>query len=832
MTKKRTERITDKNSFGKNCEPHLLEEWDYEKNKDIVDPFQITFGNSIKVWWICKDCGHSWETKICNRTSSHTTKCPVCAKKRNGVKKIISINYPHLLKEWDYEKNDFGPDDRGAHTNIRVLWKCEEHGSYQKNIIDRTKHNRGCPQCKSGLTKKIRQTIPKKIFFKESHPDIFKNINLEKHKFEDIENIGSYDQIVISFKCTLCEYEWINTPFNLIGNKKICPRCHKDYWSVIKYLDQNKYDNINIINPNFATSYHFKFPKCGHEVYITVRHFLEQLEKKVCSICEKEKREKEIVNLYSKTTSLKEISNKVSMSKQYIRKILIEKGLYKNVKIYPIETAFDAGYLKHLDYEKNEDTDYIKRLSKGSDKQIYFKCIHCNNEWKGKIQSNNKCFKCEISFGAKFPELLKEWDYEKNIIDPFEIKPHINIRVFWKCTNENCKNEWDTLVAQRTKGKNPSGCPKCNSNKVSGIERKFFYFLEKIFSSGNVKNSYSFKPKKGRVQEIDIFIESLNLAVEYDGEYFHKERYKTDIQKTKTLEDNGMFVIRIREDGLKKINDYDINHNFNKTPFNQTFFKLMDIIEKRYTLTKKQKKILDKLKDKDLENYKLPKQYLKYPLVQNALSSTHTHVAKMWDYEKNYPITPDMITSTNPKKYSWIYSDCNHNFKATTITMVKNGSCKVCEKLKILKEKLPQLQSLWNDEKNGPIDKEVLMYKNKYWWKCECGEEWEGDIKSLIFNNGKCSKCSSSSLNDHPHIAKFWDHEKNFKKFKVKIQDVKLSDERRFYWTCPDCKTTKLWIIKTIRKKKGKCINCNKKSVYGHSIKILEEKSLFAKFPS
>ena len=61
--------------------PDLLKEWDYENNKDICEPDDITVGNSsIKVNWICQSCHHHWKATVYNRTKLKSG-CPECAKK-------------------------------------------------------------------------------------------------------------------------------------------------------------------------------------------------------------------------------------------------------------------------------------------------------------------------------------------------------------------------------------------------------------------------------------------------------------------------------------------------------------------------------------------------------------------------------------------------------------------------------------------------------------------------------------------------------------------------------------------------------------------------------
>ena len=83
---------------------HLLQEWDYDLNKDI-NPHMLRAGSHKKVWWKCQKCKYSWETKIINRTHLHTG-CPACA----GSILLVGINdlvtkFPEIAKEWDYEKN-------------------------------------------------------------------------------------------------------------------------------------------------------------------------------------------------------------------------------------------------------------------------------------------------------------------------------------------------------------------------------------------------------------------------------------------------------------------------------------------------------------------------------------------------------------------------------------------------------------------------------------------------------------------------------------------------------------------------------------------------------
>ena len=57
---------------------------------------------------------------------------------------------------------------------------------------------------------------------------------------------------------------------------------------------------------------------------------------------------------------------------------------------------------------------------------------------------------------------------------------------------------------------------------------------------------------------VDIYIPSLSLAIEFDGSYWHKGKRELDLVKTLKLEGQGLDVLRIREEPLQKVQDFDI----------------------------------------------------------------------------------------------------------------------------------------------------------------------------------------------------------------------------------------------------------------------------------
>lgn len=69
---------------------HLLDEWDYEKNKDIT-PAAVSRNSMKSVWWKCS-LGHSWKAKIYERTVEEKG-CPVCEQEYRSVFPQLAVSY-------------------------------------------------------------------------------------------------------------------------------------------------------------------------------------------------------------------------------------------------------------------------------------------------------------------------------------------------------------------------------------------------------------------------------------------------------------------------------------------------------------------------------------------------------------------------------------------------------------------------------------------------------------------------------------------------------------------------------------------------------------------
>jgi hypothetical protein len=61
-------------------------------------------------------------------------------------KNRLSIVYPNLAQEWDYNKNLASPKDITSQSHKKVFWKCKEGHSWEARIAHRS-DGTGCPKC-------------------------------------------------------------------------------------------------------------------------------------------------------------------------------------------------------------------------------------------------------------------------------------------------------------------------------------------------------------------------------------------------------------------------------------------------------------------------------------------------------------------------------------------------------------------------------------------------------------------------------------------------------------------------------------------------------------
>lgn len=192
-------------------------------------------------------------------------------------------------------------------------------------------------------------------------------------------------------------------------------------------------------------------------------------------------------------------------------------------------------------------------------------------------------------------DILEEWDYNKNLIKPEEIFPGTAKKIWFKCQNGH---EYIQPLYNRT-GPQKCGCPYCVHHKSA--PELLFYNLCKEYLDKNSISGLKF----GRF-EVDIFIPSMNVCVEYDGKRYHdNSEYSLDKEnrKNKLLLSKKYKVIRIKEEkSISKfkedINDitvYYLSDKYN-TKYFENCSKIFEDFSGKIVTVNKIKKIFSEVK--------------------------------------------------------------------------------------------------------------------------------------------------------------------------------------------------------------------------------------------
>lgn len=280
--------------------------------------------------------------------------------------------------------------------------------------------------------------------------------------------------------------------------------------------------------------------------------------------------------------------------------------------------------------------------------------------------SNKKVLKGYNDLGSLYPNLLKEWDYDKNTIDPFNIVYGSDSKVYWKCSNNH---SFVSKIRKRTILNYK--CPYCN-NKNRTIKNTLYdfnpsYLLEWDYEKNNEINpkSVSYASTK-KVWWICKKGHSFNDPI--------ASRYKGS---SCPICSNRVIVSGINDFASKYpllIKEWDFESN-NINPY-KSMPKSHDIIHWKCSKGHKWSSLLYSRVKGTKCLVCLNKLILKG---YNDLDTTNPLIAKQWNYELNKDLTPFNIGSGSGKVVYW-NCDKGHIFKSSIVKRTKyNFNCPICK---------------------------------------------------------------------------------------------------------------------------------------------------------
>jgi hypothetical protein len=479
--------------------PLVASEWDYQKNKELLPEHFAQFSGK-KVWWKCKK-SHEWKTTIATR--SQGSNCPFCWKhtsvpefrllaelefifgpvvrrrKFSGLEVDLFLEKYQIGFEYDgsywhkgKEKRDHKKHEQLAEMGIKLL-RVREKPLKKLSMLDVLTSDRGLrkqvidellgnvkPFSDANDIKKIDYYISENEFQNEHifrkyltdlpEPDIMNSLANESKEllseFDDEKNhplepkhFSRGSQENAWWKCEK-GHSWKTGILTRTINKSGCPYCSRNFAS--------PEFNLQTMFPEVAAQWHLE--KNGK---LSPSEVLPASSIKRWWICKEGHHWQTAV---SARTSM-------NIGCPFCGGVLPtnENNL---AAIYPKIKEFWHS-------TKNKDLK-PENLLPSTGKRVWLKC-NKGHEWQAvpnDIQNFLKDCKADIcpecrrhnnSLANKFPDLLHEWDYEKNFnSEPNTISYGSKKKFWWKCAEGH---PWETSPNQRTKPKGAS-CPLCSES--------------------------------------------------------------------------------------------------------------------------------------------------------------------------------------------------------------------------------------------------------------------------------------------------------------------------------------------------------------------------------
>ena len=344
-----------------------------------------------------------------------------------GVNDLATVN-PKLAKEWNYEKNDKLPQEYTSGSGKKVWWKCKQGHEWQAIIRDRTR-GKGCPYCSGNLP------IVGKTDLATTNPELLKEWDYNRNS-KLPQCYKSYSRAKVWWKCKQ-GHEWQTTISNRTAGNG-CPYCSGRLPIV------GKTDLLSQC-PDIAKEWNYEknYP-------LTPQNVGKGSGKKVWWKCEKGHEWQTVIATRTAGSGCPYCSGNLPIV-----------GKTDLLSQYPFVA-------QEWNYEKNDKLP--QEYTSGSSQKVWWKCKQ-GHEWQAIIRDRTRGKGCPYCSGnlpivgktdlaTTNPELLKEWDYEKNDKLPQEYTSRSHQKVWWKCEKGH---SWATPIAVRTRTEN---CPYCSSRKI------------------------------------------------------------------------------------------------------------------------------------------------------------------------------------------------------------------------------------------------------------------------------------------------------------------------------------------------------------------------------
>jgi hypothetical protein len=630
--------------------PEIALQWHPILNGE-VSPSDILPNSNNKYWWIC-DNGHKYDQSIASRTRGRG--CPYCSGRKITFDNNLEYLYPKVAKEWHPTNNgEIKPSMVFPKSSKKFWWKCSKGHEWYSDIASRTgnKNKKGtkCPECqgrKVGKDNNLAVVNPR--LAEEWHPT--RNGKFTPYDFTS----GSKKKV-----WWICNrgHEWL-ARIQQRNRGRGCPHCSPQSSRLeIRILSEMK--------PIFGNvEWRKKIKGLECDVYIPEYNIgIETDGFRWHQGYEKRDKEKEFqlkefgVLLYRvRDNRLKPVSeNEIFFRRGESHLRIIRRFLRKLVQNKDISNSHKNGIVRCLEENRfQNEEEYNTLLASFPSPQL------------------------TESIVIKAPELLLEWNYEKNKpLKPEMFSYGSSKKVWWICTDGH---EWESAISSRVKG---HGCPAC-AGKIptseNNLENAFPEIAKEWHPTRNEdKNPADFTPRSGikvwwiceKGHEWEQTIHNRTSGSGCPGCYKENRTenfMKSILKKRGSLADNYPELIKEwhpSKNGSLKPSQVTSRNNR----------KVWWICEKGHEY--------DTAISNRTNGSGCPYCTGKRVGKDNNLAVINPSLVKDWHPIKNGTITPYDVTPGSNKKVWWqCPNNSNHIWETSIYSRVKGSGCPICAKKK------------------------------------------------------------------------------------------------------------------------------------------------------
>ncbi len=599
--------------------PDVAAEWHPTLNGELT-PTDVGFASNKRVWWLCRSCGHEWQIQVANRR--HGAACKKCSSKAMAIPKpgnSLAVRCPSVAAEWHPTLNgDLTPSDVAFSRKEKAWWMCGKCGNVWEASIGNRAKGAGCPPCgRSAAAQAIRgRKLPRVP--KQQAAQVRKKRSNNSVPQPGGSFADRFPEVAAEWHPTLNE-ELTPDKVTYASNKRawwLCPTCGNEWDAIIQSRGKGA-----------------GCRKCGS----------------------------------SRAGRALARPRPGSSLADMFPALAAEWHTERNRSLTPDQVAAKSGL------------------------KAWWRCSTCGNEWQAQVYSRASGHGCRAcadrqaaialsvptagqSLAERDPEIAAQWHPRRNgSLSASDVTANSGQTVWWLCDR---RHEWQAMINNRRRAR---GCPKCTLWGTSVEEIRLRHELLAAGVPIDPDHEVALRAA-GRALQCDMLCSAWNVAIEFDGNRFHKlpDNVEKDRRKSRLLTEQGWTVIRVRED-LPAIGEHDVLVPL----FSSEVTRAKAVLAKLQSLGYTAAEYDEYLRTDRAWGGDESAAYIKRRRIDKSLATLHPELAAQWDPERNGVLTPADVTPGSGERAWWICPTCGHSWAAYVYSRAGGGhGCPQCGRRK------------------------------------------------------------------------------------------------------------------------------------------------------